>query len=77
MKTKKISKKLGLNKKTVAHLNSHQLAEIRGGDCTCCPTCPATCEGATCLTCAALTNCDTCRNCPTLITCLPLETQDC
>lgn len=73
MKTKKLSTKLGLNKKTVAHLNSHQQAEIRGGDFTC-YTCPGL---ATCLTCLALTNCDTCLNCPTLINCKPLKTLDC
>jgi len=31
MKTKKLSKKLGLNKKTISNLNTHKMNEIKGG----------------------------------------------
>ena len=48
MKTKKLSKKLGLNKNTIANLNTNDMSMIRGGaentdtcNCPgteCCPT---------------------------------------
>lgn len=56
MKTKKFDKKLALNKKTIAHLDSVKLNAARGGigghlittDQTCCGTCISICE--TCVT---------------------------
>ena len=35
MKSKKLSKKLTLNKKTVAHLNGNEMTKVKGG---CAPT---------------------------------------
>ena len=35
MKSKKLSKKLSLNKKTVAHLNGNEMTKVKGG---CAPT---------------------------------------
>jgi len=45
MKTQKFSKKLGLSKETVAHLNNGELRAARGGEFTiggptCWPECP-------------------------------------
>jgi len=54
MKPKKLSKKLALNKKTVASLNANDLNNVYGGSVTCyghdntCLTC--TCIHPTCLT---------------------------
>jgi hypothetical protein len=63
MKTKKLSFKMGLNKKTIANLNSLDLKTIIGGmsynsceteyTCPCCP--PCTRDRTTCDT-----NCTTC-----------------
>ncbi len=41
MKIKKITKKLTLNKKTVAHLNNGELNAIQGGVDTWPPQCPS------------------------------------
>ena len=41
MKPKKISKKLGLNKRTVAHLSTSEISKVKGGaldDTECCRT---------------------------------------
>jgi hypothetical protein len=60
MKTKKFSKKLSLNKKTIAHLNDAHMTEVKGGEDTgqtgcilcavthTCQTCPTKCIGGTC-----------------------------
>lgn len=65
MKSKPFSKKLVLNKKTIAHLNINQLAKVNGGgtsepgtcETDCCTTdyCsePEFCTGVTCRTCTA------------------------
>ncbi len=54
MKTKKIEKKLFLNKKTIAHLNNGQLGQAKGGfpttSCGTCETCLTHCS-CTCETC--------------------------
>lgn len=66
MKTKKVEKKLFLNKKTIAHLNNGQLGQAKGGG----PT--TTCD--TCETCLTYCSC-TCETCvptgvdPTEVTC--------
>lgn len=44
MKTKKLGKKLVLNKKTISHLNPNEASVVRGGQLT-------TTEYETCLTC--------------------------
>ena len=66
MKTKKLGKKLVLNKKTIAHLGSGMLSAARGGfhppyntifetcSCVTCGELP-TCDGKTCMT-----ICETC-----------------
>jgi hypothetical protein len=56
MKTKKIGKKLTLNKNTVAHLDNGELNAIRGGDGftlvgLSCIQCPITTDAYTCATC--------------------------
>lgn len=69
MKTKKISKNLTLNKKTIVHLKNGKMDAIQGGDgCTrvgiscayCPPTNVETCEGPECPTyqvCSTWINC--------------------
>jgi hypothetical protein len=42
MKTKKFSKKLMLNKKTIANLGNDELSQVRGGRVT--VTCPIECQ---------------------------------
>jgi hypothetical protein len=47
MKTKKLSKKLALNKKTVANLENNEMGVVYGGcvaGTTSCPTSPYKCE---------------------------------
>jgi len=47
MKTKKIGKKLALNKKTMANLNNNEMDVVHGGcvdGTTSCPTSPYKCE---------------------------------
>ncbi len=48
MKQKKVGKRFGLNKKTVANLNNNQLNDVKGGvyqNCTCtCDTCKTDCD---------------------------------
>jgi len=39
MKRRKLNKRLALNKKTVADLNSHQMTNVHGGDVSGLPTC--------------------------------------
>ncbi len=65
MKTKKISNKLRLNKKTIANLNSRDMNRLKGGDettkFTCyteCCTDYISCGEETCRTCVSL--CGTC-----------------
>lgn len=48
MKTKKLSKKMGLNKESIANLNTELMKKAKGGICMCkvytCRTClPGTC----------------------------------
>ena len=74
MKTKKLKRKLSLNKKTVANLNGSMMANVRGAEYT--PSCylpPTECPNCTLVTCQtcntcetqACATCDTCRRCPT------------
>jgi hypothetical protein len=56
MKTKKLQKKLGLNKETVVHLNNDILKRVRGGVCTCQET-----GCATALKCQPFTACNNCE----------------
>jgi hypothetical protein len=76
MKTKKFSRKLMLNKKTVANLNGNLMGRVRGGyqntqtDSCClvhtdCPDCTQTCNCPTDVTCATCATCQTCRGCKT------------
>lgn len=56
MKTKKIGKKLVLNKKTIAHLYNGELNAIQAGDGftkvgLSCPECPITTDAYTCNSC--------------------------
>lgn len=77
MKTKKFSRKLMLNKKTVANLNGSMMGKVHGGEgdsqtpanscCmgpTDCPNCTQTCYCPTEVTCATCVTCQTCRGCP-------------
>ncbi len=58
MKTKKFSKKLALNKKTIADLNNGQLGRIKGGRTF--TTCaPELCTEGECQTPACTETCDT------------------
>jgi succinate dehydrogenase/fumarate reductase-like Fe-S protein len=53
MKTKKLSKKMRLNKKSIANLNSDMMGNVKGMSGTYCPTatyCASVCP----------THCDTC-----------------
>ena len=59
MKTKKLSKKLSLNRTSIANLNSHMLGNVNGGYTGTCPnlnTCPYTCDDAS----VCPTHCETC-----------------
>jgi hypothetical protein len=70
MKTKKYAKKLALNKKTIANINTMQLGIVKGGGLPPAPTnSPTNCEhlpcplsdGGTCLvTCETCITCNTC-----------------
>ena len=62
MKSKKFRKKLSLNKKTVADLNTGAMKRVRGGDYSVQPPCfdPGPTGDVTCATC--LTYCATCDN---------------
>lgn len=62
MKTKKIGKKLTLNKKTIAHLYNGELNAIRGGD-------GFTKVGLSCLYCPITTDAYTCDTCDTCVPC--------
>lgn len=61
MKSKKLGKKLALNKETIINLNNKAIGKVRGGNktgvtCVFCPTIEWTCVE---------TNCDTCyHTCP-------------
>lgn len=44
MKSKKFSKKLALNKSTIADLNGNELKKVKGG---CYPSIPPSCPGPT------------------------------
>ena len=65
MKTKKLSKKMGLNKKTIANLNHESMKKSVGGDCG--DICP--CKVFTCRTC--LQGTCTCSCVETLTGCIP------
>ncbi len=81
MKTKKLAKRLVLNKKTVANLNNRQLVQVLGGATT--PaTCPDTCSitndccqhyetqppDVTCVTCGTCQTVCTCNKlCPPIL----------
>jgi hypothetical protein len=72
MKTKKISKNLTLNKKTIAHLENGKMDAIYGGDgCTrvglTCAYCPDT-NGYTCVHGETCVDCET-WDCPTYVGC--------
>lgn len=58
MKTEKLTKKLSLNKKTIAHLGKSAMNFVQGGcpDCTCC-NCPSI-NMATCNTCVSCAPCE-------------------
>jgi len=77
MKTKKLSKKLGLNKKTIADLNGKEMGYVKGrciethfkscipltDTCiTCGNTCNPTCDQATCATYTGNPQSDPCCN---------------
>ena len=54
MKTKKLSKKLMLNKVTVSRLNGQDMNTVKGGSytvCTCPTGCKDTCETGTSIDC--------------------------
>ncbi len=58
MKTKKIDKKLSLNKKTISNLGNNEMNSVHGGgtlDTLCCfPSCVSVCKcptGDTCIVC--------------------------
>ena len=70
MKTKKFSRKLMLNKKTVVNLNGNMMGRVRGGEGnsrymgpTDCPNCTQTCNCPT-VTCDTCVSCHTGRGCP-------------
>ena len=72
MKTKKLSKKLELNKKTIAHLNNSSMKALRGGVYT-----GYTCQDDGCDTVISCENtmcwiCESIRGCPD-----PPETNNC
>ena len=70
MKTKKLSKKLVLNKKTVASLNNAEIKDIKGGE-TGLYTCQATCNTA-CPTCNTECSCVTCFPCSYIVCTEPM-----
>jgi rubrerythrin len=45
MKPKKLSKRLELNKKTIANLSPEMQKLVKGGDLYTCPACGYTCDG--------------------------------
>ncbi len=60
MKTTKLSKKLGLNKRTIANLNASNMKNVKGGAHNTGPY--ETCDTCgTCLTCDTCGTCDTCN----------------
>ena len=62
MKTKKIVRKLALNKVTVTHLDAGRLSGVKGGwGGTLEATCPVTCNNSCGYTCGL----ETCETCPT------------
>jgi natural product precursor len=56
MKTKKVSKRLTLNKETVSRLNGQDMKTVKGGTNYTVCTCPTGCEG-TCDTGTSLPRC--------------------
>jgi hypothetical protein len=79
MKSKKLSKKLGLNKRTVAHLNISNMNNLKAGvhntvgECETYETYCGTCD--TCGTCDSCnTWCETCR-CTDISRCDPCSTD--
>jgi hypothetical protein len=76
MKTKKFSKRLALNKKTIANLSGEMQKLVKGGDFTC-PGCGYTCPGyETCYTCGETCG-ETCPATCTYATCDSYCDTDC
>ena len=63
MKPKKLSKKLGLNKKTIADLNNGEMKNAYGREQDIYRTTYAFPDCVTCPTCQTCQTCETCQSC--------------
>jgi len=73
MKTKKLSKKLGLNKKTIANLNKSEMEMANGGACSLFVSCTSEYPCNTSWDVCDPTNCSTICDWTERPTCIPTE----